>query len=424
MKLYLKSITKKAIFIFLFALFLQFPLWFIDGIISERKNLNYNTIETIGDEWGGRQEIRGPFIIAEYYDKILVDGKTKLDRKKLMILPEDLNISVNLKDTTRKRGIYKSIVYVGDFNITGKFQNVKEKLPKDKKINSIYLVLGLTDNKAILKVKDFRLNGDELEVESGTGTTLVPGGISANINKINFVKNFNFDINLDLRGSESLSFLPFGKNNHFSVKSTWKDPSFFGILPKNRDITQKGFDATWDISHLVRNYRQEFISKEIRESVLEEGKTGVKFYEGITHYRQVSRATKYGILFIMLSLLVVYIFEIANKKVTHYIQYGVVGFSLTLFYLILLSLSEYLDFSLSYLIAAMAVVIPNSLYIKALTKEIKYGIGMFVFLSGIYIILYSILRIQNYSLLIGTALITIVLYILMYMTRNLEELNS
>ena len=144
----------------------------------------------------------------------------------------------------------------------------------------------------------------------------------------------------------------------------------------------------------------------------------------MTHYRQVMRAVKYSMLFIMLSLFVVYLFEITSKRYTHYVQYGVVGFSLVLFYLVLLSMSEYFSFGTAYIIAALMVVIPNSLYIKAVTANNKYGLGMFVFLSGIYAVLYSILKMEQYALITGTLLLVLVLYVIMYLTRHIEVLEE
>ena len=66
------------------------------------------------------------------------------------------------------------------------------------------------------------------------------------------------------------------------------------------------------------------------------------------------------------------------------------------------------------------VVIPNSLYIKAVTKNKNYGLGMLVFLSGVYAVLYSILKMEQYALMTGTLLLMLVLYVMMYITRNIE----
>jgi len=156
----------------------------------------------------------------------------------------------------------------------------------------------------------------------------------------------------------------------------------------------------------------------------------VLLYNSVTDYTQIYRACNYGFLFILMSLVIVYIFEIVSKKVAHYVQYIVVGFSLVMFYLLLLSLSEHLGFEMAYLLASLAIVIPNSLYVASMTDNKKFGIGMFIFLSGIYAILFSILRMEQYALLTGTLLILAVLYVVMYLTKKadiffkLEEENN
>ena len=70
------------------------------------------------------------------------------------------------------------------------------------------------------------------------------------------------------------------------------------------------------------------------------------------------------------------------------------------------------------------------MYITSMTSNKKFGIGMFIFLSGIYAILFSILRMEQYALLTGTLLILAVLYVVMYLTKKadiffkLEEENN
>ena len=102
-----------------------------------------------------------------------------------------------------------------------------------------------------------------------------------------------------------INILPFGKNNHFEVSSSWKAPKFYGILPSAKVIDENGFKAEWEVSSFVRNYKQSFVDGFYD---ITEGKIGVDLYEGVTHYRQVMRAVKYSMLFILLSLFVVYIF--------------------------------------------------------------------------------------------------------------------
>ena len=430
MKLGLDSMTKKAIFIFIFALVLQIPISFIQGIVYERRNLREQTVSEVSREWGDEQKIAGPFLVVECSTFTSREKVTK----KLLILPENLNISSSFDTSVRKRGIYNATVYTGDLDIKGNIVLPDEDIFRDYTIEQIYFSLGLTDNRGIEKIDNFEVDGHSMRVDSGTDSRLFDSGISTLLKNFNYSsgKVIPFKINLRLRGTQKVTLLPFGVQNRFEVTSPWKHPSFYGMLPVTSKIDEKGFTATWDITNLVRNYKQYFWEEDYKSSemydrdntIFDGGLAGVRFYEGITEYDQINRAAKYGILFIMLSLLVVYIFEISGKKTTHYIQYGIVGFSLALFYLILLSLVEYLNFNVAYFIATMAVALPNALYLKGITHNIKYGIGMFAFLCGIYTILYSILRMQNYSLLIGTALITGVVYILMYVTRNLERFEK
>ena len=421
------SLVKKIGFLFVLAVLLQIPMFFIHRIIDDRGYSYNNMVEEIGNEWGRKQTIGGVFLVIPYSDKQIEydDSGKKIEKsvvKDYIILPDKLNAKVNLKDEVRERGIYKTTVYNGDIILEGEFPKLEDVLPD----NNIYpynigIGIGITDTKSLMKVEEMKVEGKDIKLESGTGIKQYPlnTGVSGRIYENLLQKDkIHFSIKFSLRGNGGIEILPFGRENHFEVKSTWKAPKFYGILPSTKVIDENGFKAEWEVSSFVRNYKQDFVDGYYSD--ISEVKIGVDLYEGVTHYRQVMRAVKYSMLFIMLSLFVVYIFEVTSKRFTHYVQYGVVGFSLTMFYLVLLSMSEYFSFNLAYIIAALMVVIPNSLYIKAVTKNSKYGVGMLAFLSGIYAVLYSILKMEQYALITGTILLMTVLYVMMYITRNIE----
>ena len=423
------SLVRKIGFLFVLAILLQIPIFFIHTIVDDRGYSYNNMVEEIGNEWGRKQTIAGVFLTIPfddseiYYDNSGKEAKRKIV-KNLVILPDDLKVKVYLKDEVRERGIYKTTVYNGDIILEGSFPSIRKSVPANIFPYNIGVGLGITDTKSIMKVEEFIVEGENIELESGTGVTQhgINTGISGTIRQnLNQKEKINFSVKLSLRGNEGINILPFGKNNHFEVSSPWKAPKFYGILPSAKVIDENGFKAEWEVSSFVRNYKQSFVDGFYD---ITEGKIGVDLYEGVTHYRQVMRAVKYSMLFILLSLFVVYIFEVTSKRFTHYVQYGVVGFSLTMFYLVLLSMSEYFSFGLAYIIATLMVVIPNSLYIKAVTKNSKYGVGMLVFLSGIYAVLYSILKMEQYALITGTLLLMLVLYVMMYITRNIEVLKE
>ena len=448
-------VTKKIIFLFVLTILLWIPLILIGNLINDRGKLYKQTITNIGNEWGKSQKIIAPVITISYTDTS-INNKDSVSNasntkavavvpveRKFAILPEELNATIEMKDEVRQRGIYNATVYNANVKLKGYFS--AKILKEDRKVLGC-ISIGLTDTKALIKINKFKIGDMDLEAMSGTmAAPLITNGISGQLgpehNNMMDKEKIPFEIDIDFRGSRDISILPLGKKNHFEIKSNWKSPSFSGVLPTERTIDENGFLAKWEVSNLIRNYPQiidvnedkysDFYdnSSESYESYgnyYSDGNTIVKvaLFDSVTSYTQIYRACKYGILFIMMSLVVVYIFEVVSKKAAHYVQYGVVGFSLVIFYLLLLSLSEHIGFEWSYLISSLAIVIPNSLYITSMTSNKKFGIGMFIFLSGIYAILFSILRMEQYALLTGSLLILAVLYAVMYLTKKADIFQS
>ena len=452
-------VMKKLIFLVVFVIILQIPLLFVGKLVERRGRLFKETVTEIGNEWGKSQKIIAPVISLSYIDSTLSKDDSIRNEKnvvvqpverRIAILPEELNATIEMKDELRHRGIYNATVYTANIKLTGYFS------PKDfpnKNDMIAYLSIGLSDTKALVKVNKFKLGNVEKDLEAMSGTMANPlftSGISGQIGPeydgMMKEDKIPFEIDIDIRGSRKISILPLGKKNNFDIKSNWKTPSFSGVLPVERNIDSNGFTAKWEVSNLIRNYPQVLDINEDKYSDFgdyendyeaygdynSDGNSIVKvlLYNSVTDYTQIYRACNYGFLFILMSLVIVYIFEIVSKKVAHYVQYIVVGFSLVMFYLLLLSLSEHLGFEMAYLVASLAIVIPNSLYIASMTDNKKFGIGMFIFLSGIYAILFSILRMEQYALLTGTLLILAVLYVVMYLTKKadiffkLEEENN
>ena len=452
-------VTKKIIFLFVLTILLWIPLILIGNLINDRGKLYKQTITNIGNEWGKSQKIIAPVITISYTDTS-INNKDSVSNasntkavavvpveRKFAILPEELNATIEMKDEVRQRGIYNATVYNANVKLKGYFST--KDFPEDKKVLGC-VSIGLTDTKALIKINKFKIGDMDLEAMSGTmAAPLITNGISGQLgpehnNTMNKEK-IPFEIDIDFRGSRDISILPLGKKNHFEIKSNWKSPSFSGVLPTERTIDDNGFSAVWEVSNLIRNYPQiidvnnDQFSDFYQDGVVyneydettyfdnnDDGNTIVKvaLFDSVTSYTQIYRACNYGILFIGMSLVVVFIFEIVSKKAAHYVQYGVVGFSLVIFYLLLLSLSEHIGFEWSYLISSLAIVIPNSLYITSMTSSKKFGIGMFIFLSGIYAILFSILRMEQYALLTGSLLILAVLYAVMYLTKKADVFQS
>src|SRR3989475_7006461 len=136
-------------------------------------------------------------------------------------------------------------------------------------------------------------------------------------------------------------------------------PAFRGaFLPADRSLRPDGFDATWKVSYYGRDYPQSWTSRTGNErfSVLSvtNSRFGVQFLSILDAYRYVERSIKYGVLFLVLVFTAFFLFEVTARQKIHPFQYLMVGAALCLFYLLLLSISEFIGFSLAYLIAAVA----------------------------------------------------------------------
>jgi len=146
----------------------------------------------------------------------------------------------------------------------------------------------------------------------------------------------------------------------------------------------------------------------------------VDFLALVDTYRMVERSTKYGALFIALIFAAFFLFEVLSALRIHTIQYTLVGAALCLFYLAVLSLSEFLHFVCAYWTGALASALLIVLYsLKILGSGTRTTIIAAALLL-IYTYLYVVLQLQDYSLLLGTIVLFVALAIVMYATRNVD----
>ena len=415
------------------------PLGNISSLVSERSSLHSRVLSNIASQWGNPQVLTGPALILPIIEKYSAyktikdkDGNEKMVLKQytrnrnVVILPKKLNKEIGLKEHYRYRGIYKSLVYASDIKVHGEFV-----LPDISKISDdleairydkAYILMGLSDTKAIENVSKLRLNQSAYSFEPGTRLSLkgIESGFHAPIVLNKDENNYNFSFDLKTNGSSYIRFSTFGEKTEVSINSSWKHPSFQGaILPTERNISESGFTATWKVPSLARNFPQTWIH-ELHNYDVTQLLTGVDFFEPVALYSLIERSIKYGVLFILLTFLTFLIFELTQKQKLHYVQYGLIGLSLGLFFLTLLSLSEHIKFLDAYMISSAVTILSISIYTWFSNRSLKQSLSILTLLTALYIILYSLLQLEDYALLMGTGLLLVVLFVLMWVTRNLK----
>jgi inner membrane protein len=235
----------------------------------------------------------------------------------------------------------------------------------------------------------------------------------------------DFAIPLDVNGSGGIYFAPFGVKNEAELKSNWADPGFRGaFLPSERSVRPDGFNAKWQISYYGRDYPQQWTSRtgndRFNSSTVRSSMFGAELLSILDAYRYVERSIKYGVLFFVLVFTTFFLFEMTARQKIHPFQYLMVGAALCIFYLVLLSVSEFLGFSWAYLIATVSATALITWYCRFFlgggARTLMVGAG----LAGVYTFLYITLRQQDYALLMGSIALFLVLALVMFVTRRVD----
>jgi inner membrane protein involved in colicin E2 resistance len=137
-------------------------------------------------------------------------------------------------------------------------------------------------------------------------------------------------------------------------------------------------------------------------------------------YRSTRRSLHYITLFLGLVFLTYFLFEVLTGRRVHPAQYALVGIAQTIFYLLLLSLSEHLGFDLSFLIAGASTVALFSINIDWVFRSRKLALRALVVFTLLYAFIYVLLRVEAYALLIGAIVSFAAVAAAMYITRNVD----
>lgn len=414
-------------------LMLLIPAASIQSLVSERSGRRDEAVTEVSGKWGGSQQVAGP-ILAVPYRQTYRDEKNILRSRTqtAYFLPETLRIQADAKAELRRRGIYEVTLYTTQLRVQGNFLR-----PDFDRLNAdadqilwkdAFLAVGIPDTRGI---RDSRVSakyaGGQIDFQPGPGEVpFFSNGIHARVpNARGTTGSIPFEITFDLQGSSELTFAPLGKQTSVEIQSGWTDPSFFGsFLPATHEINKEGFKAIWKVSFFGRGIPQEWTSQSLdSDNVrgrINQSSFGVRLIIPVDFYQKVERAVKYALLFIGLTFLSFLLFEIFNRLHIHPMQYLLVGSALCVFYLLFLSLSEHIGFTLAYIVAAGAIIALITGYCSKVLGDFKRGLVMAGLLVGLYGYLYFVLHSQDYALLLGSILVMAVLSVVMYLTRNID----
>lgn len=430
------ALSVKIVLIGILILLLFIPLGMIRGLIWERQYTADEAGDEVQNKWSGAQQLVGPFISIPYYEQREDTYYEKGENKKkiititnyLYILPETLEIKGNIETEKLSRGLYEIVVYRAPLELKGKFV-----LPSDFS-NSVVatrlftehatLNIGLSDLRGVSAQPEAQWGKEVLQFNPGLPSgSLLSSGLSTPLvleRQLQVGDSVDFTIHLELKGSQSLQFAPFGKTSQVHLTSDCVTPSFTGaFLPEGREVTDAGFTADWRVLHLNRNYPQIFTRNTQMDSE-ELSVFGTELLLPVQQYQKSMRSVKYASLIIILTFVVSFFVEVMQKKNIHPFQYLLIGFALCLFYTLLIAISEHLGFSWAYFISALMTVILITFYLLGILKIRKMAFTIGTLLSLLYIYIFILIQMETYALLAGSLGLFVILAIIMYYSQKIN----
>jgi inner membrane protein len=434
----------KFVIVFFLMLGLMIPIIAIHGTIAEREEYRAAAIANVAATSAGKQAVLGPVLVVPYVEmveqeEVGAQGSRKVLRERAgtwTFFPESLQIDGTLAPGTRKRGLYRVPVYELTMHARAA---INARIPADtthpRKIGRPYIALGVSDVRGFVGTPSLKVDGRTLPLVAGFGARPL-GGVHARLAEARAGDTLKLDVAFDgvIGGTEAVALVPIARDNRFALQSTWPDPIFGGdFLPRTRTVDAKGFKAHWEISSLATSAQSDYLAATDASTLLRLGATrgadrmtesidavGVTLFDAVDAYTLADRATKYGILFVLLTFVGFFMFELIKQLPIHPIQYGLVGLALAIFFLLLVSLSEHIRFGAAYLISAAACIGLLAFYLSAVLRSTTRGLGFAAMLATLYAALYGVLISEDNALVLGAGLLFLILATIMVVTRKVD----
>jgi inner membrane protein len=434
-----RSFIFKIIGMLMLITMMSIAVSYVNGIILERQQRQNEVKANIAQSSAREQTVIGPVLVVPYieeYTETTLENNVKKtevrrDQHRTVILPDQLALEGGFSNEIKKLGIYKALIYQLGGTLKGSFV-----LPAEVKLNAYhnnskltmqeaYLSMGISDPRGITNSPSITWNNQTLHFKQGSQLKAMGNGIHAPIGMLlqTAETRIAFEINLNLRGTEQFNFAPIAGNNKVALQSSWQHPHFSGSFlpePSTQTINAKGFNAKWEVSSLSSNNQATFFSQLAGEQNLYLESLNIGFVEPINVYSQSDRATKYGLLFIGLTFVGFFLFEVLKRLRIHPAQYTLVGLAMAMFYLLLVSLAERIGFAYAYLSATLACVMLLGYYLSYVLKSKANGFIFASMLTSLYGALYGILASEDNALLMGSLLVFGLLALTMVITRKVD----
>jgi len=444
----------------LFLIFIFYiGLLFISNLVSERQSYQQQVINDIANEQIRPQQIIAPYLKLPYQVQTTCtneDKKTYSCNQTLFILvgaeSTDWRAQFKVSDNTYKRTIYKAISYQNSMSGKGSFKAIDNKSQRHYLWDQAEIIFPIQDArglnaKPILNIENKTYKFDFYEQSQGKNSFDLMHITTQQYPELiqKFQQGFKFNLQFELEGLSEFSFIPTSYEMTYQAQGDWNDVKYDGQSLPFKKLNQKNhFQADWknialgkrnlDRIALCENsqcFYQALNSRENPDNQYESNASranisgiSTQFLDPVNIYTQTDRAIKYGVMVIIITFGCFFLFEVLKQLKIHPIQYALVAMAQGVFFVLLLSISEYYAFAWAYLIAAIACIGLITWYLYFVVKGFKAAFLFGVLLSILYSMMYLLLQSSGKTFLFGSILSFILIACVMFITRHVNWYQS
>ena len=395
-------------------------------MISEREGRAREARQHVAERWGAEQLLGAPVLVVPVRRQMLREKEWVTVEEREYVLADRAAIGGRLAPELRRYGIYEAAAYTAELTMEGRFNATDIRAlaspGADPQWQRAELRMPIADVRGIRRLSPLHVGDRELgfgpSADGVAGIAAVSA--AAPLDATTLPATLAFSFTLTLAGTERFAALPLARETDLHLTSPWPDPGFDGaFLPATRHVGAEGFEADWQVLDLNRRLAQHWRESESPGALAESG-FGLTLTQPAGSYQQNVRAGKYGVLFIALTFVAFFLFEVLRGLRVHPVQYLLVGLALSTFYVVLLGLSEQIGFGPAYAIAAACVVAMVGGYAGVVLATRRAGLTLGALLALIYALLYGLVVSEDYALLMGSLALLGVVAVLMYLTRRVD----
>jgi len=429
----------------------------IEGLVWERKARGDEAVRGVEHSHAAAQSVLGPLLersCSEEWDEVIGTGdarKVTAARRdfRLRQVPSRLAVEGRTRSDPLWRGLFKVNAWTGHFAVGADFATLTALQPHAEHPNgrlhcgAPVLLVALSDVRGV-RAATGTADGQAFLFQPGTRGSDYASGLHAvlpaeRVDGDGAARPLALHLDLDLIGTSQLAWVPAAGSLHWTLDSDWPHPSFGGqFAPEQRDVRADGFSATWKLSALATTAPAD-VARSL--SLCAPGAAAnpgdgaddpsaksdkcldlmsVAFIDPVNPYVLSDRAVKYDLLFVVLTFIAVGLIEVLSGRRVHPVQYLLVGLALSLFFLLLLSLSEHLVFVQAYGVAASACAVLLGVYAASMLGRRVAGLLFGLGIAVLYGLLYALLQMEQNALVIGSVMLFAALATVMLLTRRID----